>query len=170
MNDADVAARIRKAKRILRAHGEPMSLEPALAAALKRYAEFVVRTQDAMRLAGVGAVCTACAREDHGSCCFEGIEEGYGLSLLLLNLLMGCDVPERKEIPGSCFFVGERGCKLTARYYFCLHYLCPRLREVLGQERADRLLQVLGEELQAGWEAEVAVLTWLQTHGVVLDG
>ncbi len=139
---------------------------PAIAMALDRYRELMGQTQLAMVRFGVVAGCTRCAQEEQGSCCFEGIEDGYNTSLLLLNQLMGCDIPEEKEVPGSCLFVGHEGCKLKGRFYFCLHYLCPRLQESLGGERAKVLLQILGKELQAGWEAEMAVLRWLRAHGI----
>ncbi len=166
MSDSPVVERIRRAKEIYREHGAALLEAPSIAPVLDRYRDLVGQTQSAMHRFGVVSGCTRCAQEDHGSCCFEGIEDGYGISLLLVNLLMGCDIPEEKEIPGSCLFVGGEGCKLKARFYFCLHYLCPRLREALGGDGSKKLLQILGKELQGGWEIEMEVLRWLRTQEV----
>ncbi len=164
MNDSGTKERIRRAGDIFTVHGTAMLEDASVASTLARYENLIDRTQESMRRMGVGAQCSACARESHGSCCFEGIEEGYGVPLLLLNLLMGCELPEERTTPGNCLFVGEHGCRLRARYYFCLHYLCPRLQEMLGKEKSRELLQTLGEELQAGWETELTLTAWLKNR------
>ncbi len=71
--------------------------------------------------------CSACAQDKAGSCCMQDVEEWYDPILLLINLLMGAKLPNFREIPGHCLFVGRNGCKLVAGYSFCVNYLCPRL-------------------------------------------
>jgi hypothetical protein len=131
--------------------------QPELLPLLSAYSAAIGGTQMLMRRLKVTAACTDCAKQGAGSCCFEGIESGYDSVLLLINLLMGCDIPDSREVPGSCFFVGERGCKLQARYYYCLHYLCPALQAALGPDAISELLSILGKELAAGWELERAL-------------
>ncbi len=164
MNDSGIRERIRRARDIFTAHGAAILEDAPITSALVRYGSLIDQTQESMCRMGVVDQCGACARDSPGSCCFDGIEEGYGVSLLLLNLLMECELPEEKMVSGSCLFVGEYGCLLRARYYFCLHYLCPRLKDALGAERTRKLLQTLGEELHAGWEAETALIGWLRVR------
>jgi hypothetical protein len=127
---------------------------------LSRCGEAIDATQGLMQKMGVTAACTVCAGQGLGSCCFEGIEEGYDPVLLLINLLAGADLPDAREIPGSCFFVGREGCKLRARYYFCLHYFCPTLQEELGPVTKQELLRAVGRELASCWELERALRAW----------
>jgi hypothetical protein len=129
---------------------------------LARYRQSVEDMNELNKEMGVPEACGRCAAGVLGGCCFQGIEEGYDHILLLMNLLMGCHVPDSSEIPGSCFFVGERGCKLVARFYFCLHYLCTDLTHSLGPSGIGKLLGCLGTQLKAGWELEQALRTWLK--------
>lgn len=167
MNEASLRVTLEEARRLFARHGAQMSADRQVSACLERYRNRIETMQQLMEDLGIPAACGKCAQEDHGSCCFEGIEDGYGPLLLLINLLMGCELPEAKEVRGSCFFVGERGCKLKARYYFCLHYLCPRLQAFLKPEQITKLHQVLGEELQAGWEAEMTLHRWTEGAAAV---
>jgi hypothetical protein len=131
--------------------------EPKLVRLLTSYGEAIGETQMLMQQVGVTAACTDCAEQGAGSCCFEGIESGYDSMLLLINLLMGCTIPDFREVPGSCFFVGRRGCRFQARYYFCVHYLCPALEAALGPGVKSGLLSIVGKELAAGWQLERAL-------------
>jgi hypothetical protein len=45
------------------------------------------------------------------------VEEWYDPVLLLINRLLGADLPERREVPDNCFFLGEKGCKIPARLF-----------------------------------------------------
>jgi hypothetical protein len=85
------------------------------------------------------------------------MEEGFDETLLLINLLMGCEIPRVSDQPGGCLFVGSRGCRLQAKYHFCLNYFCHDLTQRLGGPPMTHLLAVVGEELKAGLEAENAV-------------
>jgi hypothetical protein len=131
--------------------------QPKLLRLLSLYGEAIGETQMLMQQVSVTAACTDCAKQGAGSCCFEGIESGYDYILFLINLLMGCTIPDFREVPGSCFFVGKTGCKLQARYYYCVHYLCPALEAALGPSAKRGLLSLVGKELAAGWELERAL-------------
>jgi hypothetical protein len=82
--------------------------------------------------------------------------------LLLINLLFGVELPERREIPEGCFFVGEKGCRLLARHTFCVNYLCPVLIRSLERKEKRELATVSGEEILAGWELEKKLRPWLK--------
>jgi hypothetical protein len=131
--------------------------QPELLRLLSLYGEAIGETQALMQRVSVTEACTDCAQQVAGSCCFEGIESGYDHMLLLINLLMGCTIPEFREVPDSCFFVGKTGCKLQARYYYCVHYLCPALQAALEPNAKHRLLSLVAKELAAGLELERAL-------------
>jgi hypothetical protein len=152
---------ISSARALFDRFGLALHREPALLRLLSLYRRASNDTHLVMHHKGVIAACTVCALEGPGSCCFEGIEAGYDPILLLINLLMGSTLPDSRETPDSCFFVGAEGCKLRARYYYCLHYLCPALQTSLGPNAKQELLNTVGKELAAGWELEQALREWL---------
>jgi hypothetical protein len=135
--------------------------QPELLRLLSLYGEAIGETQVLMQRLSVSAACMDCAKQGAGSCCFEGIESGYDHMLLLINLLMGCTIPDFRDVPDSCFFVGKTGCKLQARYYFCVNYLCPALQAALEPNAKRRLLSTVGKELAAGMELERALRGFL---------
>lgn len=141
--------------------GAEILADPEIQTLLATYGSAIDRSSARMQETGIVDSCTDCATKGPGSCCFPGIEEGYSSILLLINRLMGCPPPDEREIDSSCFFVGAKGCKLKARYYFCLHYLCPRLESLLGSAGSQALLVTIGEELAAGWRLEQALRRWL---------
>jgi hypothetical protein len=160
MNEASArtpAEVVAAAKRLHERHARDLLEDPEVRLALDRYREAIRRTGDSMRTGGVVAACTACAVDGPGSCCFQDIEHCYDPVLILINLLLGCDVPDTAETDGECFFLGEEGCRLVARYAFCLNYLCPFLNESLDPETKSRLLHAVGEELDLGWKLELII-------------
>ncbi len=52
------------------------------------------------------------------------------------------------------------GCKLRARYYYCVHYLCPALQTTLKADAKEALVSAVGKELAAGWGIEQALREW----------
>jgi hypothetical protein len=156
-SDVTLGKKLSDAERLFALYGEELSRDVEILSLLAGYREANDTTGEMTRRCGVVEACTACAKEGPGSCCFSGIEDGYDAILLLINLLLGCELPKAPVISGSCFFVGEHGCRLAARYYFCLHYLCPALQEKLGASRTEELCRVVGDELSAGWKVEMAI-------------
>jgi hypothetical protein len=141
--------------------GAEILADRRLGALLAAYRELIEESDELMRLRGVPAVCTKCASET-GSCCFEGIAySGYDSVLLLINLLFGHPLASVPQVAGACHFLGERGCTLIARYSFCLNYLCPLLKLMLGESGRDELQRKIGEQLAMGWETEQALRKWL---------
>jgi hypothetical protein len=140
--------------------GHVLCQQPKILRLLSLYRNAIKETQSAMHQLGITTGCTVCAEQGRGSCCFEGIEIGYDHLLLLINLLMGCPLPDSREVPESCFFVGITGCKLWARYYYCVHYLCPAVQTTLRSSAKELLMSTVGKELAAGWELEQALQEW----------
>ena len=153
---------IRTARTLFEHCGCALSNQPELLHLLSLYDKAIGETQDLMLQMGVSSACADCAGQGPGSCCFEGIESGYDHILLLINLLMGCAVPDSRRVSESCFFVGKNGCTLRARYYYCVSYLCPALQAALGPGAKDELADAVGRELAAGFELEGVLRQWLR--------
>ena len=156
---------IKRACDLYTRHGDELAEDMALQKLLTVYREAILNTRAEMERDGIAEECGICASEGEGSCCSIEAEGWYDYLLLLLNLLMGVGLPENREVPGHCLFVGKRGCKLMARYSFGINYLCPRLKVRLGTECGRAFLSKAGDEIVRGWEVERFVLAWLERHG-----
>jgi hypothetical protein len=156
-----VEREIQKADELHRLHAHLLEVDPVFRELLSRYRDYIDETRRIMRASGMVAVCAACAREDAGGCCAEGVEGWYDARLLLLGRLLGGETPRRRRVAGGCLFLGEDGCRLQARYAFCVNYLCARLRSELPPGELAAFRRAAGAELYAGWEAERYLRRWL---------
>ncbi len=163
--DEEILENVRKARALHVELEDAFLQDGEVKTLLAEYRNAILKTSTKMERIGVAAHCAACAVEEMGSCCFQGIEADYDPMLLLINLLLGCDVPESREYNDSCFFVGDKGCRLIGKYYFCIHYLCPKLKRHLGPSGCAELLPLVGEELFAGWRLEQALRQLHQKMG-----
>lgn len=91
--------------------------------------------------------CRSCEEKEGGSCCGIGLEDRYGGTLLLINLLLGVELPQERHDPRSCFFLGPSGCRLKARDVICVNYLCPRITARIPPEEIAALREKEGVEL-----------------------
>ena len=122
-------------------------------------------TDSLMLGSGVVAACSSCAKTT-GSCCFREMGESYGFVQLFVNRLLGAELPQKPDFPGSCFFVGEKGCKLKAKHAFCLNYFCPDLINLLGDDTVLGIQRQVGQQLLAGWELELALGRYITAHSI----
>jgi hypothetical protein len=101
-------------------------------------------------MAGIGMLeeCRDCAEKKGGSCCGSGIENKYSGTLLLINLLLDCDIPENRIDPQSCFFLGENGCTLIARHVICVNYVCKEINNRIAPAKFTKLRENEGNELR----------------------
>ncbi len=164
---ATIEELIQSAKKIYASHGDGLSRDKAIRESLSRYHAGIIASNRMMQHSDIVKTCSACAEKKPGSCCMQDVEEWYDPILLLINLLMGSEFPDVREIPGHCLFVGKNGCKLVARYSFCVNYLCPRLKDLLGPSQTQTLMAVAGQELLSGWEAEKSIRKWLSRFQVI---
>ncbi|EFK10686.1 conserved hypothetical protein [delta proteobacterium NaphS2] len=158
MSKEIVFTHIERARTLYRRRGEEILFIPEMRKRLKSYDEAIENTQKRMRQAGVVKFCGLCAAKT-GSCCFKEVETWYDPVLLLINYLMGVDLPHSRELRDQCLFLGNEGCRLRARYAFCLNYFCPSLKLELGSVSLHAALAAVGHELAAGWELERALST-----------
>jgi hypothetical protein len=157
------------AERLAIAWGKKILADPDLASGLERYGRNLAASRDVMNRSEMVTLCASCARETPGGCCFREVEEEYDPVLLLINRLLGAALPERREVPGNCFFLGERGCRIPARYYFCVNFLCEKLKSGIPESLMADVRRTSGEELLEGAKLEHALRRWLRARGVDPD-
>jgi len=145
--------------------GSLLCADRTLAALLESYRRAIRNTWACMERENVTKACAECAARAPGSCCFCGVEEWYDPLLLLINILLGLELPLSREVPECCLFLGPGGCRLLARHSFCVNYLCPDLKARIKAEPVSRLGAIAGEEISCGWELEQAVHDWLRRKG-----
>lgn len=160
-----LAGNLRAAGQAFARLGAQMAGDPGLARAASACREEIARTWEMFRDLGVAAACGACGAKRPGGCCFPDVALNHSREQLLANLLLGVELPDIKEIPDSCHFVGERGCKLMLRDSFCVNYFCPGLRERLGETAMAALAAQVGREVLADQELELALDRWLGARG-----
>jgi hypothetical protein len=91
--------------------------------------------------------CRKCEEDEGGACCGKGIENRYSGTLLLINLMLGVKLPERAFDPKSCFFLGTKGCSLSARHVICINYICKKITDRIPIQEINLLREKEGTEL-----------------------
>ncbi len=127
--------------------GEALKSDPEISAGLGELSARVAASSELCLSSGVAKECKVCEEEEGGSCCGAGIENTYSPELLLINLLLGVRLPDFRSSSGSCFFLGEGGCRLSAREILCINYLCKKLQKTIPPEMRLRLQEVNGAEM-----------------------
>ena len=154
----DLAAETAAARKIFREKGREFSAGEEFSRLLAAYAAEIEKTGALLAKHGVEEFCKNCDLELDGCCCFAGVEKWYDRKLILLNLFLGAEIPERK--PGGvddCFFKGPAGCALPARCSTCLGYYCLDLQNMLGSSRLAEIRRQVGAEILCGIAAENAL-------------
>jgi len=101
-----------------------------------------------MQKAAIAALCRECDQKEGGSCCGAGLESRYDAWLLLINLLLGGELPSKRHDRKSCFFLGEHGCLLKARHVICVNYLCKKITDQVDPCKIQGLREKEGIELE----------------------
>jgi len=142
-----IHAKIEHAHYLYEVCGDSLKQDHAIHALLKKLRDCIENTHQSMLTLGVVAECKNCEEKEGGSCCGSGIEKKYDAVLLLINLLLGSSVENHEPIGNSCYFLGKKGCKLTARHVLCVNYICEKLQKKLTREELISLQTCAGEEL-----------------------
>jgi len=162
--------RLAAARELHAIHGAALYAEVEIGRLLAEYYQAILRSQDMMRREQAFAACAVCAGKDGGaSCCFAGAEEWYGEALLLINLMLGVELPGEGEGGQDCFFNGPQGCRLLAHFAICLNFFCPELSQRLGPDKLAQLRRLVGRELVADEALEGALLRWFRARGVTVS-
>jgi hypothetical protein len=157
LQDRLIRRKIIKAQDLFAQWGEALRQDPHIISLLETLALKIAASNQVMDDLGLSDICRRCDEEEGGSCCGAGIENKYTPSLLLINLLLGKSLSEKRLGPSDCFFLSEKGCDLTFRQVLCVNYLCRKIQETLPHDRLTRLLQITGEEMDAGFTLDEAV-------------
>ncbi len=161
-----IEAKIQNARDIFQhAEGELRAIS-GVERLLEDYRHAVDQSWQAMDAHGVVAECTDCAVNDGGSCCGKGIEDKFDSVLLLINLLLGCDLPDERLDPDGCWFLGEKGCVITARHVICINYMCKRLYRALDTADIHAVQQAMGHETDLVFMLEQRLKAWLLSKGL----
>jgi hypothetical protein len=123
----------------------------------------VMQSREETAHLGIGAFCKVCEEREGGSCCGAGIESHYSATLLLLNLLLGVQLPATRHDPLSCFFLSEGGCSLLARHVICVNYLCQRITSRISPQALSALREKEGVELDLVFSAHEMIKKKLAT-------
>lgn len=165
-NKRDVSDYIAQAREVYAGLGEEILANSDLAGLLYKFREQIEATNQLFGRLDVAADCAACCEREKGPCCFDGAQSWYDLRLLLINLLLGVEVPDGPELVDDCWFNSPTGCKLLAKDSICLNFFCPEIQERLSEAEVLSLRQQVGKELLACVELESVLLPWLQARGI----
>jgi hypothetical protein len=97
---------------------------------------------------GLVQACAECETLEGGSCCGKGLEDHYDGYLLLINLLLGVNLPLERRDPRSCYFLGLKGCALAARHVICVNYLCRKATDLIDSKALALLRELEGVQLE----------------------
>jgi len=159
-----IQEKIEQAHNLLETCGSSLIEDPQIHALLRKVRDCIENTNQSMVTLGVVAECKNCEEREGGSCCGSGIENKYDAVLLLINLLLGFSLENEEPSGNSCYFLGEKGCKLTARHVLCVNYMCQTLQKKLAREQLISLQTCAGEELDTLFILHEAIKKHIRTH------
>jgi hypothetical protein len=165
-NQRDVSQYISEAKQVYTSLGGEILNNPQLTELLAGFKQQIEDTNRLFKELDVAADCADCCDHEKGPCCFDGAQGWYDLRLLLINLLLGVEVPDSPELVDDCWFNSPTGCKLLAKDSICLNFFCPDIQERLNDDELLSLRQQVGRELLSCLDLEAILLPWLQARGV----
>ena len=158
----NISEQIQIAKKLYSLYGSQILLDKKCFSLLEKFKESIEDSWKLMKELGVVHICSICADEKPGGCCYFGIETCYTDMILLLNQLLGVNLPEQRQFEKSCLFVGEHGCLLNARFKTCIYHLCPEIINSLCEYDLFRLRAVTNYEIRLGAQLEAAIRGWIR--------
>ena len=113
---------------------------------------------------GIERMCAECETREGGSCCGVGLEDKYDARLLLINRLLGVELPRSREDANSCWFLADRGCRLAARHVICVNYICEKIEKGVAAGRMRKIREKEGTELAGIFRLHQRVTELLQKY------
>ncbi len=159
-----ISGRIAWAGKMFLLHGETLKADQETMCLAADFAAAHKASQREALRAGIVSLCTVCDREEGGSCCGAGIELKYDGWILLVNLLLGIELPKRRERAECCFFLGEKGCILAAREVLCINYLCRKVFRNVPSKALASLRKLEGQEIEVLFRLTEHVKTVIQAR------
>lgn len=159
---------IDKAKQLFKLYGKAILEDKDISELLGQYKKAIDNTWKTMQNLKVTKTCSKCAEGEPGGCCFRDVETWYSDIQILINMLMGVDIPLNRMYENSCMFVGDKGCRLLSRNAFCINFLCDKIKNLISNKDTINLNATTGEEIECGIRLENALSKWLSGNGVSL--
>jgi hypothetical protein len=144
-----IADRLDWASRIFRRFKDHLAADSTSAGLLSRLRSATEASSARMLDSGLVQTCAECETLEGGSCCGRGLEDHYDGYLLLINLLLGVNLPAERRDPRSCYFLGLKGCVLSARHVLCVNYLCRKATDRIDSKALALLRELEGVQLEA---------------------
>ncbi len=145
--ESPIEEKIDWAKKCFREKGTDLLRDEEIGILLNWLKDAIHASRREMAQTGIIEFCRLCEQEEGGSCCGIGLEKKYTGVLLLINLLLGHPIPDRRENPSSCFFLGNEGCGLLSRQVICINYLCKKITDQIELHKIAPLRDMEGIEL-----------------------
>ena len=148
-DEKTIADQIRTAIRLWKFCEQSLMQDRQVCALVKGLDLDIEATQSAMVRAGIVNECSDCAISGQGTCC--GVRAGYKCDsiLLLINLLLGRNLPSVPADAHLCHFLTKQGCALRARHVICINFVCQRLRDVIPHNLLCRVQEIAGRDIDA---------------------
>jgi hypothetical protein len=159
--DSPIKAKIGWAKDCLDAIGEILTGDEIITSLCQELRAAIRNSHAAMIQLGIVEECRECEDVRGGSCCGLGLENYYSGNLLLINLLLGVDVPLERTDPRGCFFLGDRGCRLGVRDVICINYLCEEITSRFPASGIAELREKEGVEVRLLFQLNERILSLL---------
>ena len=140
--------RVNNARDLFQKFGKELLEDPKIAPLIGQLKEATRASRKEMAQTGIVEICTRCDQLEGGSCCGAGLENRYDGWLMLINLLLGVDIPLKRQVKESCFFSGEKGCLLVSRHVICINYLCGKITHRIPPGQLETLREKEGKELE----------------------
>jgi len=145
--ESAIKDKIAWAKDCMNAFGEVLAGDAMIVSLCQDLRLAIRDSHAAMIRLGIVEECRECEDVRGGSCCGLGLENYYSGNLLLINLLLGVDVPSERIDPRGCFFLGDKGCRLAVRDVICINYLCEEITSRFPAEGIADLREKEGTEV-----------------------
>lgn len=146
--DSPIHEKIAWAKQVYRECARCILRDEKVGELLERLDHAIDESHREMAASGVIEICRLCDEQEGGSCCGSGIENRYSAALLLINLLLGINLPLSPLSPSSCHFLGETGCRLRARHVLCINFACNKITHQFQPIHLHSLREKEGRELE----------------------
>ena len=146
--DSPIEQKIAWAQDCFQDMGDGLLREASVGSLLFRLKQAIGRSHERMAESGIVEICRVCDQNEGGSCCGKGLEDHFSGILLLINLLLGVELPKTRHDPSSCFFLDEDGCRLLARHAICINYVCRRITQSIQPHALAGLREMEGLELE----------------------
>lgn len=141
-----ISQNISLAKELMIIHGKALSENHRISSLLSGLREIISAIEIERIKTGVASECAKCGALNT-DCCGKGIELRYSKELLLINLLLGVNLPRIRYREDSCYFLGPKGCSLMARDVFCVNFLCRKITDTAPPSKFHNLRELEGRGL-----------------------